>query len=255
MDVIKSLVRKCVSLQEDQIYDKFIQTLEDYAINYGTEGVSNLKSIKKNKNKIKGDLFEILCLNFIKNNTFKSIRCKDAWLYKDLPDKLREKLGFKNMRDMGIDIIVLTEGDEWYAVQCKYRSVKKYKSITLKNKDGEYFNKKIDNQVKWKDLSTFYSLCERTGNPNIGWSKYVVMTTAKSLNLQGRKNEKDLSICVGTFKGLSKEEWFKILGDTGNTIGENVVIEKVDSPVQQKVEINVDLIRQKRLLAFSNKGQ
>ena len=75
-----------------------------------------------------------------------------------------------------------------------------------------------------------------------------MITTAQSINLQGRKNEKDLSICVGTFKGLSKTEWFKLLGDNGNTIGDNIKKEDI-----KEDNIDVDLIRKKRLLAFENK--
>ena len=253
MEIIKNLLYKCVSYPEDQVYDKFIQLLEDYIINSpGVSVVSDLKTIKRNKNKLKGDIFEVLCLNLIKNNSFGKIKCKDAWLFKDLPGELRDKLAFNNGKDMGIDIIVLTVTDEWYAIQCKYRKKPNKKSVTI-NKDGKDLTIPLRWQVKWAELSTFYSLCDRTGIPGSGWSKHVVITTAESINRQGRKNEKDLSICVGTFRGLPKEEWLKLLGDTGNKLNEITIdIDKLNLNEKQD-KVDVDLIRKKRLLALEKK--
>ena len=55
---------------------------------------------------------------------------------------------------MGIDIVV-KNNDIFYAVQCKYK-----KSCTLKK-----------NILSWKQLSTFYAICMRTGP----FDKYIVM--------------------------------------------------------------------------------
>ena len=52
------------------------------------------------------------------------------------------------------------------------------------------------------------------------------MTNCDYAKHEGVKTEKDLSMCIGTFRGISKEEWVKmceIEGDVlGNTIGKEV---------------------------------
>ena len=71
MEIVKSLLYKCISYPEDQVYDKFIEKLEDYIININ---MNNIKTVKQNKNKLKGDILEIMCLNLIKNNSLKIIK-------------------------------------------------------------------------------------------------------------------------------------------------------------------------------------
>ena len=258
MEVIRSVLYQCVSLPEDQVFDKLMEKINDYShnINFGQTGT--MKSVKTNKNKVKGDIFEIICVNMIRNNSFKDIKCKNVWLFKELPDKIADFLGFKHKMDKGIDIIVETVDGFWLAVQCKYRS--KPKTIYKKWK------------VTWDELSTFYSLCERTGPQNSKWYKHVVITTAEFVGREGRKNEKDLSICVGTFMGLPKEEWFKLIGDTGNKLDNtslmNVIDKKRELVNNKNVEsfiidmskinlndgkkVDLNLIREKRLLAITS---
>ena len=271
METIKSLLYQCISLPEGELFDKLMEKINDYSYNLDYK-INDLKVIKKNKNKVKGDLFELICIGLIRNNSIKSIKCKEAWLFKELPADLRKKLYFNNAKDVGIDIVVNTTSDQWIAVQCKYRSKPKHKSITI-NKEGEYKKINLKWQVTWADLSTFYSLCARTGINETGiitggWAKHVVMTTAESVNRQGRKNEKDVSICIGTFRGISKSEWFKLLGDEGNVIGNNIdntdTVGKIDNIIynldMSKLSLDdpidipdINLIREKRLLLLEKK--
>lgn len=162
--------------------------------------------------KIKGDVFEMFCvlyLEYVKNY-------QKVWRLEDAPDEILQKLKLKR-RDMGIDIIV-EHNNEYFGVQCKY------KKHTVGRK----------NCLSWRSLSTFYALCLRTGP----WNKYIVMTNCDYAKHEGVKTEKDLSMCIGTFRGISKEEWVKmceIEGDVlGNTIGKEVPkIEKILEPIQE----------------------
>ena len=85
-------------------------------------------------------------------------------------------------RDMGIDIVVHDKGS-FYAVQCKY--------------------KHAEHGVSWRELSTFYALCTRTGP----WEKRIVMTNCRFVRTQGRRTSADVSICLGTFRALTPDQW------------------------------------------------
>jgi hypothetical protein len=220
-NLLNKFIISCLSATEDVFFDQLLQKINDHY-----DGLDVLKKAGltvgmkdiKNKNKDKGNLFEFLCLRLIQLNVFKGIRCKEAWLFKDLPNNLREQFKFTH-KDMGIDIIVNTIDNKWLAVQCKYKK----KSAYSKTPNGQF----IKHQIGWKSLSTFYSLCDRTG-PVSGWNKHVVITTAASVNRQGRQNNKDLNICVGTFKGLPKDTWFAFIGESGHKLTDapEIIIEK-----------------------------
>ncbi len=84
---------------------------------------------------------------------------------------------------MGIDIVVHDKGS-FYAVQCKYK-------------------KRTEHGVGWKELSTFYALCMRTGP----WKGHIVMTSCRYVSRQGRKTSADVSICLGTLRALTSDQW------------------------------------------------
>lgn len=250
MNVIQSLVNKVLNYPNNEIFDHLIQEIEDYVYNYGNSSVMGISQLKINKNKLKGDIFEFICWKLLKDGSIRNLKVKNVWLFNEspytpkdaiLPLELRESFEFKN-KDYGIDIIIESESGEYSAVQCKYRK----KPNKSKTPNGNF----IKWQVTWKDLSTFYSLCERTGPPNIGWNKHIVMTTAESINRQGRKNPKDLSICIGTFRGLPKESWFKFVDDIGyRLIDQSIIINQID----QKERPNLDELRKKRIAALEIK--
>jgi hypothetical protein len=100
---------------------------------------------------------------------------------------------------MGIDIIVSTN-NEYYAVQCKYKK----------------HSNRSKNVLSWNSLSTFYAMCLRTGP----WAKYIVMTNCDYTRNQGKKTDKDLSICLKSFQGISKENWLKMCKVQGNILEE-----------------------------------
>ena len=158
--------------------------------------VNNISDLKHNNNKkIKGDIFELFCvlnLKYIKNYS-------NVWLLAETPLDILEMLSLRK-KDMGIDIIVENNG-EFYAVQCKYKNNK-------------------SSCLSWKNLSTFYALCSKTGP----WEKHIVMTTCITTNYQGIITEKDVSYCLNNFKNIKKDEWLKMCKTTkGYTLNESIL--------------------------------
>src|SRR5689334_15392085 len=91
-------------------------------------------------NKEKGDLFEDLTKYiFIYHNYYvTTLEAKYVWLYKEIPIKIKQKLNLPNT-DQGIDLVICTQYDTYYAVQCKFRSDK-------------------DIKIAWDELGTFAGL-------------------------------------------------------------------------------------------------
>ena len=131
---------------------------------------------------------------------------------------------------MGIDIICENNGI-YTAVQCKY---KKHSN-----------NRK--HCVTWKELSTFYALCLKT---QISWDKYIVMTNCEYITHMGKKTEKDQSICIGTFRNITKDEWIKMCNIKGNVLNGNI-----DSNINIEVNNNTEKekLRALRLAYFESK--
>jgi len=175
----------------------------------------NFQDFRDRENKkLRGDIFESFCVLYLKHVK----NYQNVYLLKDVPNELLTKLGLTS-RDFGIDIIV-ENGNEYYAVQCKYRKI-----ATSRR-----------NVLSWAKLSTFYALAARTGP----FDKLIVMTTAQSINRQGKKTNKDLSICIGTFKGISSDNWLKMCNLSGNSF-----ITSNTKP------LSIDELRNARLAKFS----
>ena len=167
--------------------------------------------------KIRGDLFEEFCVLYLKY-----VRgYEEAWRLEDVPDELLGGLGLQR-QDMGIDIVCMSTG-KYTAVQCKY---KKHTSIKK-------------NIVTWKQLSTFYALVLRTGP----WEKYVVMTNCEYVRHMGKKTPKDLSICLRTFRKITKEQWTRMCELKGE--------KTVDEPVKK---LTPEELRAVRLARFTQGG-
>jgi hypothetical protein len=222
------------------LFDQFITICQKW---YEAPAHS-LGEIKRRDNKkIRGDIFELfslLYLKYIKNY-------ENPMLLKDVPKEMLEKLSIKK-RDMGIDIIVQHK-DNYYAVQCKYK-----KHISKKK-----------NIVTWKALSTFYALCLRSGP----WEKYIVMTNCDYAKHEGKKSEKDMSLCIGTFRNIDKDNWLKMCNLHGNSLlsfniiqestpiiinDSNLMVKNTSENLSDKKSENLsdkksekDLLREKRL--------
>lgn len=175
----------------DNLFDQFLvecQKFYDQPAHTFTE-----MRVRDNK-KIRGDMFEEFCVLYLKYVK----GYENVWRLEDVPDDILGGLSLKR-QDMGIDIICESKG-KYTAVQCKY---KKHTSIKK-------------NIVTWKQLSTFYALCMRTGP----WEKYIVMTNCEYVRHMGKKTSKDLSICLRTFRKTTKEQWARMCELKGETVAE-----------------------------------
>jgi predicted helicase len=161
--------------------------------------------VRDNK-KVRGDIFEEFCVVYLKNVK----GYDDVWLLPDVPETVLSQLGMKR-QDMGIDIVA-RRGSLYTAVQCKYKKQEVKTKI-----------------VTWKALSTFYALCMRTGP----WEKYIVMTNCSYVRHMGKKSKKDLSICLKTLQGITKEQWISMCGTEGHTTKEEVIKPKTDEELRK----------------------
>ena len=193
------------------LFDEFIKECQAW---YSQPAHSLQEMRTRDSKKIRGDIFEEFCCLYLKE--VKGFQ--DVWLLSDLPEDLLEKLSLKR-RDMGIDIIV-RHNEEWYAVQCKYKTPTDRKSY-----------------ITWSALSTFYAMCLRTGP----WAKYIVMTNCDYTRHQGPKGPKDLSICLGTFRNVKTDEWLKMCKIEGQQMQNEVV----------SGTLNIEELRARRI-AFYN---
>jgi hypothetical protein len=193
------------------LFDEFIQECQRWY----SQPAHTLQEMRTRDNKkVRGDIFEDFCALYLKEVK----GYQDVWLLDDVPEDILNQLSLKR-RDMGIDIIVRHNG-EWFAVQCKYKTPTGKKSY-----------------ITWSALSTFYAMCLRTGP----WAKYIVMTNCDYTRHQGEKGPKDLSICLGTFRATSSDQWLKMCDVQGQALA-NVVVLAVAAPVPVN---SVEILKQK----------
>jgi len=188
----------------------------------------------RDNKKIRGDIFEEFCvlyLKFIKGHN-------SVWRLEDVPDTILEKLSMKR-KDMGIDIVIY-DGNDVIAVQCKYKKRGQAKSA-----------------VSWQALSTFYALCMRTGP----WTKYVVMTNCDYVRHQGKKTSKDISYVLNTFRTISGSDWIKMCELTGQKIVTDVVqntitdVSTVQMTAEELAKPTKEQLRQLRMAYYTKKTE
>ena len=163
--------------------------------------VHSFSDLRLRNTKVKGDIFE----EFTKKYLIHVYKLPTVYLLKDAPVELLEKLGLKR-KDYGIDLIGVDDKGKYYAIQAKYRKRCSTKKTV----------------VSWKQLSTFYSLCARTGP----WEKLIVSTTADYICRQGKKNSKDYSITWNKLRNINHFDWLSMIGAKAEEITTEVT--KVD---------------------------
>ena len=195
----------------ENIFDGLLSEIEAYF----DRRVTTLEEMKaRESKKAKGDLWELFCRDWL----ISTGKYLNVWLLKDSP--LIEKV---TNQDNGVDLIAHTKAG-YSAVQCKYRSGK--------------------TRVDWKSLSTFIALCSRTGP----WVKLVVMTNCQSVTRKLPKSSKDQSICRGTFRSTSREQWLKLVGlYRERSVGEVPVPLQV---VTDSLAVDLEEVRRARLARF-----
>jgi len=195
----------------ENIFDNFIQQLEIY---FGRR-VAGMEELKYRENKkIKGDIFEQFCQQYL----LAINKYKQVYLFKEIPENLKTSLNLKTKVDDGIDIVAVTNKDEYVAIQCKYR-------------------KKVNSKVPWKSLSTFIALAERTGP----YVQYLVMTNSSGVTRKLPKTNKDKTFACGSFRKTKREIWLKMAGDYKEHRVEEGKVKK----------LTMEEMREKRLTKFS----
>lgn len=194
----------------------FLAVLNDLQTHY-SKPCNNISEFKRRSNKNKGDVFETFCVMYLKATGY-----DDAWLLKDTPKEVLTMLKLKSF-DIGIDIVAKRD-DRFFAVQSKYRKVSKNKRY---------------NVLGWKELSTFYAYCARTGP----WERCIVMTTCEYVRRLGMKNETDMTIGKKIFTDTDRSVWLKMIG------GDAPVVNRLVDIVQQP-QISRTEMRDKRAAYF-----
>lgn len=181
---MESLLHAVLLRSPANLFDEFITECQKW---YEQPAHTFTEMRTRDNKKIRGDVFEEFCVLYLRH-----VRgYTRVWRLADVPEDVLTTLGLKRP-DMGIDIICERNG-KYSAVQCKYKKHTGYKSKTI---------------VTWKQLSTFYALCMRTGP----WESYVVMTNCHYVRHMGKKTPKDISICLRRFQSTTKEQWTRMCG-------------------------------------------
>lgn len=216
----KAILSLLSRVETKEVFAGVVEAIESHY----SRSVGSVTEMKKRDNKRdKGMLFEEFCKDWL----LAQDRYTGVWtlagfrqyaIENDLPQGYR-----LDKQDNGIDLVLQTtkKGVVTYsAIQCKWR------------KKG---------RVAWATLSTFIGLCERTGP----WDHYIVMTNAPGITRKVPKSPKDRSICVGTFRHTTREQWCKIAG----VYEPHLLTEPTPKPVNEEEER--ERMRQARLARFS----
>ena len=218
---MKSKLQKEMSrliASSDNSATKIINICEDFY----NKPVNSLQDMKNRNLKSKGDIFEYFCQLYMQ----KCYKLKDVWLLKELPEYIRKELNLST-QDFGIDLIGVDYNDRYYAIQAKYR----------KNNS----NKKTC--VTWKQLSTFYALCARTGP----FYKHIVFTTANYVRRIGKKDDKDITIGYGKLSKINHFDWISMTGEIDKET------EEIDKELGNSIKkLSLEELREKRLEFYSN---
>lgn len=234
--VVSCALKRCGNSLD--IFDHFVYEV----INYRDTPATNLTELRENtkRNKYKGYLFEFFCKKYFE----KIVKVDNIWLIKECPENILRELHLTK-KDFGIDLIMYKNG-KYSPIQCKFKNPKKLrKDLEMKY---NYQN------VTWRDLSTFYSLCDRSG-PKEGWEKLIVFTNCKYVNRKGKKNQKDHSICYNSLNNMTIKDFENLASDCVNLVYKkssnetNCLVVNKESPNLT----NEEEIRQKRMNYFLNK--
>ena len=161
-------------MASESVFESFVREVDG-------EACRSVDEARKSAQR-KGERWEEFCLLFLRE-----VEGVEAWLLKTVPSSVLEEAGLKR-RDVGIDILARGERGGLVAIQCKFRG--------------------SGRRVSWREVSTFYALCSRTGP----WEKKIVMTNGSGVRREGRGGEGEATMCRGRFLSLRREEWAKMAG-------------------------------------------
>jgi hypothetical protein len=218
---LKKLLHEIFLRSPTNLFDEFIKECAKW---YDKPAHSFTDLRNRLNKKLRGDIFEEFCVLYLLHIK----KYEQVWRLENVPDEILTELSLKR-RDMGIDLIAKHDNG-YYAIQCKY---KKHSDLRK-------------NSVSWKSVSTFYALCLRTGKLLTSetkkgereWKKYIVMTNCDFVRHEGEKTDKDLSICIGTFRKITKDEWILMCDVKGSTLNEALMKNDNEYINEIKPELN-----------------
>lgn len=73
------------------------------------------------------------------------------------------------------------------------------------------------------------------------------MTNCQYITHMGQKTQKDQSICIGTFRNITKDEWIKMCGLTGSSL--NTIVNEENT----NIVLTSEELRAKRIAFYANK--
>ena len=144
-------------------------------------------------NDLKGYYFELFAQLFFKFDNRYSNYVENCWLLNELPEKIREELSIPR-KDIGIDIIIKTFNDGYWAVQAKYRNM-------------------INTSLNWSSISTF---CGLSFGLSKKFNKGIIFTNTKYANKYTIGQENITNILYYSLKNISESTFDKIKAYVNN---------------------------------------
>jgi len=175
-------------------------------LKYRTYNELKQKKLNNATKKEKGDIFELLTKYYLLINPIYQTKLNKVWLLNEVPTEIKTYLNLPD-NDEGIDLIAQTKDNEYWAIQCKYRTNE-------------------DSSITRDDISTFLDISTNICK-NI--SHKLVCTTA---HRQSYKFDKFYDDKI-TF----------LLADTWNDLGEDF-FNKIEALVNKK-PINIEPFKPK----------
>ena len=210
--------------EQSTLFDRLI---DRFRVEIDEAPCSTLVEMKRRSTTNKGRYFEHLALLFLQHAELPSLRVRRVWLLADLPVDLRNQLHLgngdaKQKQDVGIDLVLEQEDGQYSAVQCKYRTRSR--------------SQRRATNVTWKQLSTFYSLCQRTGP----WAHYIVFTNCRSVSRQGQQRlPQDYTIAYQRLSHTPRTTWIKLAGlPSGVRLGESMAQQTQEGEIKMNANMN-----------------
>lgn len=153
----------------------------DFCESVRTQPARTALEVRRRRTAI-GDAWEDFCASYL-------VVCAGYASAKRLADVAADDLSALGIakRDVGIDIVACDASGAASAVQCKFRS---------------------KGAVSWRELSTFYALCARTGP----WSSQIVMTNQARVAREGLSPASEQLYTRRHFQTVPRHRWLVIAG-------------------------------------------
>ncbi|MDC0545482.1 DEAD/DEAH box helicase family protein [Gammaproteobacteria bacterium] len=145
-----------------------------------------LSTNKQFTQKFKGDVFERVTQAYLLTLPEYKSKLDKVWLNEEIPQQVLKKLNLPPT-DFGIDLVAKTKSNEYWTIQCKFKSTK--------------------NALTYKELSTFSSLSFVT-------AKHISLAIVAHTSTKPIRNRQFLGkvteIGSGAWRNISEDEWENI---------------------------------------------